>query len=166
MQYFPAVVGRVHKRLSCGFSLIELMISVAIVAILAAVALPSYKNYVIRGKLTGAQSTLAGLATSLQQYYQDNRSYVGACAAGTVAPLPAATTDFTYTCPAGNLTATTFVAQATGNAGSVVNGFAFVIDQNGIRQTTAAPAGWVTSIYNAATNPSSCWVSNPSGNCS
>jgi type IV pilus assembly protein PilE len=58
-----------------GFTLIELMIVVAIVAILAAVALPAYGDYVRRGQLPEAFAGMADLRVKLEQYYQDNRNY-------------------------------------------------------------------------------------------
>ena len=65
-----------------GFTLIELMIAVVVVAILTAIALPSYQEYVTRGKITEATSNLADMRVKLEQFFQDNRTYVGACAAG------------------------------------------------------------------------------------
>ena len=137
-----------------GFTLIELMITVAVIAILAAIALPSYQDYVTRTKLTGAYNALSGLSVSLQQYYQDNRTYVGACANGTSAPIP---TDpyFTITCP--TLSATAFSIVATGNAGGPVAGFVFDADQDGLHRTTAAPSGWTSS--------GTCWIRSRSGSC-
>lgn len=138
-----------------GFTLIELMIAAAVIAILAAVAIPSYKNYVTRGKLTQATGLMAGLATELQQYYQDNRTYVNACGTSGLAALPpASASSFTFSC---TRDATTFLISASGNAGTNVAGFTYTLDQNGNRATTAAPTGWTTSA--------SCWVLNQSGSC-
>ena len=91
-----------------GFSLIEVMIVVPIVAKLAAVAMPAYTDYIMRGKLTEAHSNLAALRTAAEQYFQDNRTYVGfGCAAATVTPKY-----FTYTCP--TLQPTSYQIVATG----------------------------------------------------
>jgi type IV pilus assembly protein PilE len=144
---------RVFKR--TGFTLIEMMITVAIAAILAAVAIPSYSDYVKRGRISQATNNLASMRVKLEQYYQDNRTFVGACAAGTVAPLPPAD-DFTYSCP--TLTATTYTIQATGVTTGTMNGFTYTIDQSNNKATTALPSGW-------GTVPVACWVVKKGGAC-
>jgi type IV pilus assembly protein PilE len=60
---------------SRGFTLIELVIAVAVVAILAAVALPNYQQYVIRGKRAAAQAEMMEIANRQQQFLVANRSY-------------------------------------------------------------------------------------------
>ena len=67
---------RSTKRLpASGFTLIEVMITVAIVAILGSIALPAYFDYVRRGQLPEAFSNLADYRVKMEQYYQDNRNY-------------------------------------------------------------------------------------------
>lgn len=139
-----------------GFTLIELMITVAVVAILSAIALPSYNEYIIRGRIPEATSSLADLRVKLEQYYQDNRTYVGGCAANTVAPLPTGQY-FTFTCP--TLTATAFTAQASGKTGTSMASFTYTIDESNVRKTTATPSGWGTA-------PVGCWVVRKGGGCS
>ncbi len=138
---------------AAGFTLIELMVTVAIVSILAAIAVPAYKAHVMTGRVPQATSNLASMRAKLEQHFQDNRTYVGACAAGTVAPLPAADS-FTYSCP--TLTATTYVVQAVGNG--PMAGFTYTIDQANNKVTTAVPSGWGTA-------PVSCWVTKKGGGC-
>lgn len=139
-----------------GFTLVELMIVVAIIGILSAVALPAYNDYVTRGKLAEAYSELATMRVKMEQYYQDNRTYDGACTVGTVAPLPTGKY-FAYSCPSASLSNTTYIVQATGIAAQGTGGFTFTINQANTKATTAVPSGWTTST--------SCWVRGKGGSC-
>lgn len=139
-----------------GFTLIELMIAVVIASILAAIALPSYTNYVLRGKLTEAYTNLANLRIQLEQYYQDNRNY-GSTATVCGIAMPTASY-FTYSCNWGaGGTNQFFTITATGVTTTNTNGFTFTIDQNNNKATTTAPTGWSTNA--------SCWVTKPGGTC-
>jgi type IV pilus assembly protein PilE len=137
-----------------GFTLIELMVTIAIVAILAAVALPNYSDYLRRGRVPEATSALADMRVKMELAFQDNRTYVGApvCAA-----LPTSKY-FTFACnPAP--TATTYTAVATGIG--PMTGFTFTINQANARSTTVTPATtWVTSDTTFA-----CWVTKKGETC-
>jgi type IV pilus assembly protein PilE len=143
-------------KMQKGFTLVELMIVVVIVGILASIGIPAYGNYVLRGKLTEASTELAGMRVKLEQYYQDNRTYEGGCAAGTIAPLPSNTKYFTYTCPV--LTASAFIVSANGIATQGTGDFEYSIDQNNTKATDGLPAGW-------GATPVNCWVTKQGGGC-
>ncbi|TXC66589.1 type 4 fimbrial biosynthesis protein [Piscinibacter aquaticus] len=77
------------------------MIVVAIVSILATIAVPSYQDYVRRGKLPEAFTYLSDYRVKLEQYYQDNRNYGGnACGSGAswAGFAPADARNFTFSC--------------------------------------------------------------------
>jgi type IV pilus assembly protein PilE len=63
------------KSFNQGFTLIELMITVAIIAILAGIALPSYQTYVIRGNRSAAQAQMMDIANREQQFLLADRAY-------------------------------------------------------------------------------------------
>jgi type IV pilus assembly protein PilE len=137
-----------------GFTLIELMIVVAIVAILAGIAVPGYNSYVMRSKISEAVAHLSDMRVKMEQYFLDHRTYIGACAAGTVAPMPTGKY-FTFACP--TLTATTYTITATGVATQGMSGFTYQIDHLNQRQTISVPAGWTASL--------SCWSLRKDGSC-
>ncbi len=149
-------------RKSAGFTLIELMITVAIIGILAAVAVPAYTDYVTRGKIPEATSALASMRIRLEQFYQDNRNY-GSDDDSCGVPNPTSD-NFTYRCDwtvGGGVGGTNqfYLITATGIAGRGMTGFAYTLDQAGNRRTTNVPtAAWGTA-------PLACWVVKKGGGC-
>jgi type IV pilus assembly protein PilE len=132
---------------------IELMITVVIIAILAAVALPSYRDYILRGKLVDAHNALADFRVRMEQFYQDNRRYDGAGLDGCGA-LASTSKYFTFQCAPAAAPAQTYVVTATGILNEGTGGFAYTINESSARATVVtAPAttsGWSS---NAA-----CWI--------
>lgn len=140
-----------NKRLSAGFTLIEVMIVVAIVAILATIALPQYTDHVRRGRIAEGVGVLADKRVQMERWYQDNRTFVGspACANDVVSsPI------FTFSCSA--VAADTYTLQAAGT-GSMA-GFTFTVDQANARSST------VTGVTGWAGN-ATCWVTRRGGVC-
>ena len=66
---------------SRGFTLIELMVTVVIVGILAAIAYPAYGSYLVKGNRSAAQAHMMELAQAQAQYLADNRGYASSVAA-------------------------------------------------------------------------------------
>ena len=145
-----APAGSMRHSAMRGFTLVELMIVVAIVGILSAVAIPAYQDYVKRGRIPEATSNLAAMRVRMEQYYQDNKTYTNATPCAN-ANLPTSSF-FTFSC---TLAAETFTLQAQGTSG--MTGFTFTLNQSNVKATTAAPSGWTTST--------SCWVRDKSGAC-
>lgn len=117
-----------------GFTLIELMIVVAIIGIIASIALPSYSDYVRRAKITEATSTLADLRIRMEQYFQDNRSYAGAPA--TFCTPAGNTVHFSFECT-GEPDDSTYEITATG-IGDMA-GYSYTINQDNLK-TSSVPS--------------------------
>lgn len=145
-------------KLQKGFTLVELMIVVVIIGILASVSIPAYSNYVLRGKIPDATSNLAIKRTAMEQYFQDNRTYLSGLACPS-SVAPSSSTYFTFTCSVA--TATTYTLTATGITTTGTGGFSYTIDQSNAKTSTiAAPAstGWQSAVQ-------PCWITKPGGVC-
>jgi type IV pilus assembly protein PilE len=128
---------------SCrGFTAIEVMMVVVIVGILAAIAIPSYQAYVQRGKVSEVTSVLGDGRVQVEQYYNDNLTYVGS-------PCPTSTKYFTVACD--QITATTYRISATGTGD--MSTFVYRINQANLR-TTAGPWG-----------SGNCWIFRKGDTC-
>ena len=141
-----------------GFTLIEVMIVVAIVAILAAVALPAYTDYIRRGQLTQAFTQLSDYRIKMEQYFQDNRSYgTGTCASagGTWKNFDPGVTPkfFDFSCA---LTSNGFTVTATGVSTTRATGYTYTVNEAGLKKTTR---------LKNATVDLTCWAVKSAGDC-
>jgi len=133
------------KRNQRGFTLIEMMITVVIIGILTAVALPAYSNYVVRARTAEAFTALGGLQPSAEQWWANKRTYAGL-------PVPD-TVNFAYALSGASDSA--YTVTATGRLRMA--GFIYTIDQSGTRRTTGVPPGWTAN--------DNCWVDRKGGLC-
>ena len=138
------------KRKTChqqtGFTLIELMIVVAVIGILAAIAIPNYSAYIKRGKAAEATSNLATLRVKMEQFFQDNRTYEK----GPCAPISGAQY-FIYTCSAPP-TLSAYTLKATGIK-DMAN-FEFTLNQSNTK----------TSKFDGTVG-TTCWLTKKGGTC-
>jgi type IV pilus assembly protein PilE len=139
------------KGIQKGFTLIEILVVVAILGILASIALPAYTNYVKKGKAAEATSTLADLRVKMEQCFQDNRDYTAAACAAFCAPASAKY--FTYACNPAS-TATTYTIVATGVAAQNMNNFSFTVNEQNAK----------TSVYDGVAG-ANCWLAGKGTGC-
>jgi len=143
--------GKHAGRRGCaaGFTLIELMITVAVMGVLAAIAYPSYMKYVARGNRSAAQSFMLEVTSRQERYLLDGRQYapdlptLGMTVPDTVSP--------NYTVSITNVTATPpgYVVQAApigGQAGNDANCGTLTIDGTGAK--AASGPGGVANCWN------------------
>jgi type IV pilus assembly protein PilE len=149
---------RKNRRL--GFTLIEMMITVAIVGILAAIALPMYFETITRGKIIDATTRLGDFRSKMEKYFADNRTYLdaGGAACGIPNPPVGAGDYFALTCgpPGPAPTATTYTLVATGIPGKGMSGFRYLVDQTNLK-SSFGPAGWAGNA--------TCWATRKDGSC-
>jgi type IV pilus assembly protein PilE len=159
-------------RCGKGFTLIELMITVAIIAVLAAVGLPSYSDYITRSKLAEAYAHLADLRVKMEQSYLDNRRYnvtgtLSTCGIpGGNTPTAQGSKYFDFTCASSAPNAAgdqEYVLTASGKSSENLGGIAFSINQGNTKATTVtastpmADKGYQTNAI--------CWVRKKPSQC-
>jgi len=159
-------------RYARGFTLIELMITVVIIAVLSAIALPSYTDYVTRSKLAEAYAHLSDLRVKMEQYYLDNRRYSTTAAGGTCGvpggntPTALGTKYFDFTCASSNPNAAgdqEYLLTASGKVPEGLSGIAFTVNHSNTKATNvtaATPMADKGYASNAA-----CWVRKKPSTC-
>lgn len=141
-----------REALPRGFTLIEVMVTVAIVAILASLAYPNYIEYITRSRIIEGTSKMSDFRVRMEQYFMDNRTYLNGAACGVPNQPAGAHDNFGISCAG---TATTYTITGQG-VGSMAN-FTYTVDQTNTRATTSANPGWVLTP--------GCWVTKKDGSC-
>jgi len=158
-----------HKR---GFTLVDVLVTVAIVAMIAAIAIPSYSAYIVRGQRAAAKAVLLQTAQAMERFYTSNGSYanagnfplppiLGTATCVAVAPMDATTT--TYCISGVNTAGGGFVLTATpcGDGpvcpASANNGYTdatcdkLTLDNTGLKDAVIGGVGAAPSVA------SQCW---------
>lgn len=119
-----------------GFTLVELMVAIAIVGILAMVAVPAYQQHVLKSNRSDAIETLANTAAALERQFTNTNSYMGLT-------LPTQSTRNNYTITS-VVTATTFTLTATAKSpqNKDTECATFTLNQAGVKTATTAGVCW------------------------
>jgi type IV pilus assembly protein PilE len=159
-------------RHASGFTLIELMITIAVIAVLSAIALPSYTDYVTRSKLAEAYAHLSDLRVKMEQAYLDNRRYSSTVAGGTCG-IPGGNTPtvegakyFDFTCVSASANAAgdqEYTLTATGRIAESLSGIFFTINQSNTKATTVTAATPMADKGYASN--AGCWVRKKPSQC-
>lgn len=123
-----------------GFTLIEMMIVVALIAVLAAIAMPSYQNSIRKARRTDARGALTIVAQLLERYNTQSNTYLGATlGAGAGALYAAASENNYYSLALSNLTTTTFTITATPIGGQTADSCGpYTLTEAAVRAPTMA----------------------------
>jgi type IV pilus assembly protein PilE len=137
-----------------GVTLIELMIVIVIVAILASIAVPSYRSYVLRSHRVEAKTALLNLAAAQEKFYLVNNTYATNSLLSTTPPAGlglAATTEggwYTIAITGGDAASFSATATATGTQTADGDCATFTINQLGQKSATKSGGGASTVCWN------------------
>jgi type IV pilus assembly protein PilE len=144
----PLKVDAPLRRRMLGITLLELMVVVMVIGVLGAIAIPSYRQYVMRAQRTEAKNALLQLQANQERFYLANRTYSND---PTLLGFAGSQTERgTYTIAVAGANAATYTATATPRAGAVIDMTAdaqctsFSITAQGVRTATG-------------TNAANCW---------
>ena len=141
------------KKMQKGFTLIELMIVVAIIAILAAIALPAYQDYVARAQVSEAMSLTSGAKTAVVEYYADKGAYPADNAAAGLSTAASINGKYVTSVGVVDGTITATMKSAASASSKIANGtFTLVPNDAGGSITWACTGGTITAKY----RPSAC----------
>jgi type IV pilus assembly protein PilE len=133
-----------------GFTLIEMLTAVCIVGVLAAMALPSYRESLRRGEILDATTALSMQRLKMARYHRATYRYDGR---GSPCESIGDEGPFSFSC---DYSKNRFTITATGSG--PVDGFTYTIDQRGAMATVSLPTEWGSPAEG-------CWIVRPGGSC-
>jgi len=143
---FKVLCFKTQSSNHTGFTLIELIIAIAILSIIVAVAAPTYNNYIQRGKIAEALSTLGNLSTQMEKYYLDFRQYTDAN--GNCAINNHTSDTYAFNCTSSGQSYTWTATSSDGN-------YIFSVNNNFDKATLAFEGGTLSSV--------DCWMISGDG---
>lgn len=135
-------------RSHAGFTLIEVMIAVALIGVLVAIGLPSYQSYILKSYRTNAKACVVEHAQFMERIFTTNMTYIGGAAgANTLTCRTDGKLDTRFAIAVGNLTANTFTVTATAIGPQLedVRCTEFTLTENGTRG------------FSGTGSPADCW---------
>ncbi len=148
-----------RRAVQIGFTLIEVMVTVAILAILSAIAIPIYTNYVARSEVQNGVQGLALARTRMEQYFLDNRTYADGTDCGATMPTDDDNPKFDVECSLPDNTGNTYLITATGKDTTSMAGVVYTINQLNARTSNITKDGWDTG------GSVPCWITRPGEEC-
>jgi type IV pilus assembly protein PilE len=129
---------KTNRSRHSGFTLVELLITIVIIGILAAIAIPSYRAYVVRANRTEAKQALLARASDLERCFTRNNSYLDAAATPCGVVLPYAGTNYNIQAPSRTQTAFVIQAVPTGKQAKDTQCATFSLDDKGSQGVSGA----------------------------
>jgi len=139
-----------NRRRMAGVTLLELMAVVVVIGILGMIALPSYRQYVMRAQRTEAKTALLRLQTNQERFYLANHTYGGTADLAALGFATGLTENGSYQLTIAGADATTYTATATPVAGGRID-----MTQDAMCTTLSLTAQGVKTA--TGSNPTSCW---------
>lgn len=137
-----------------GFTLIELMVTIAIVGILAAIAIPSYDTYVRKGRRAEAKSEIGKLQMGMERWRADHATYGTIAQGGGAASISSGFYTFAVSTPGGNCASGTAATNRNSFAITATAAGAQVVDTKCVTLTLTSLCGVITK---SSTGGGTCW---------
>ncbi|HIF9337851.1 TPA: pilin [Photobacterium damselae] len=125
-----------------GFTLIELMIVVAVIGVLAAIAIPQYQRYVAKAEVASALATMSGVKTNVEAYTVENGQFPDGVSAATSLGVPSTEVGTIELSKTGNTDGGSIIFEFYSTASAGVSSF---VSEKSFKLTRSANGGWTCS---------------------